>query len=1162
MSRTIYTLLVGIDAYPNPVTPLHGCVNDIHRIEQLLAERVTTVGDHWAPLVLTDAAATRDAIIAGFRTHLAQAKAGDVALFYYSGHGSQSHSPEEFWHLEPDRLDETLVCYDSRQSGGWDLADKELGQLISEVAANDAHVAVILDCCHSGSGTRDLLEEGVSVRRVPTDERPRPIESFLVDATQAATFSRSGEATNGGWYSLPKGRHVVLAACSPEELAKELYLGGEQRGAFSYFLMESLTRGSTGLTYRDLFKRVNALVRARVSAQSPQMEATQNTDLEQPFLGGAISASPSYYTLRHDPKRGWVIDGGAVHGLPAPTASETTELAIFAFSSEVGQLQTLENAIGTAMVTRVFPTESQVDLTLTNGETADTETIYRAVITALPLTKITVALTGVESALALVRAALAHAGPEGASLLIEEAAVDEAELKLTALVSTAPLSNQEQALYRIGRRGDGNALVVDTPGFNSGSAQLVVQRLEHIARWYKTVELSNPASKLGADDVLMEVLQLDENDEWQPAPTGSEVRLAYYFANGAWQQPTFKVKLTNRSKERRYCMLFDLSETYGVFPLLPGAGLWLDPEQKTWANNGDPIYAELPDELWQAGVIQFKDTLKLIVSSDEGDATLLEQADLPVTVTKDGGQSRGISLLNTLNRLMHRVQTRSFSMKPAKAEPIVDWLATEVSFTTTRPLEAVTVGSVNTEAKVGHTVTIHGHDKLAARARLTTVPDATRDIGTVPLPALIRDNGDAFEPLALSPSRGGEAGLSVLELVDVTDYSVVTADDPLVVSLAVGLEADEALLPLGYDGEFYLPLGRFQRTADGVDVVLERLPAPTGTRDLKGSVKILFQKLVGQRLGWEYTYPQLAIARIDKGEPVGYNKDANAVKKAVTKANRILLYVHGIIGDTRGMALSAFPGFRTPPLAVAGLGERYDLLLTFDYENLHTTIEENARLLKARLADAGLGPEHGKTLHVVAHSMGGLVSRWFIEREGGDKVVDHLVMLGTPNNGSPWPTAEDYVLTALSLGLNGLASVTWSGSAVSALVGGLEMIDNALDQMNPGSDFLKNLAASPKPAVPYSLIAGNTSLVAAALQANSAGDSLFGRLWARIKPKPWLHTLTAPLFFGQPNDIAVTVESVRSAPMGEQTIEVACDHITYFDKPESLALLAKLLPEA
>ena len=35
------------------------------------------------------------------------------------------------------------------------LADKELSLLLAEVAANGPHVVVILDCCHSGGGTRD-----------------------------------------------------------------------------------------------------------------------------------------------------------------------------------------------------------------------------------------------------------------------------------------------------------------------------------------------------------------------------------------------------------------------------------------------------------------------------------------------------------------------------------------------------------------------------------------------------------------------------------------------------------------------------------------------------------------------------------------------------------------------------------------------------------------------------------------------------------------------------------------------------------------------------------------------------------------------------------------------------------------------------------------------
>jgi hypothetical protein len=76
----------------------------------------------------------------------------------------------------------------------------------------------------------------------------------------------------------------------------------------------------------------------------------------------------------------------------------------------------------------------------------------------------------------------------------------------------------------------------------------------------------------------------------------------------------------------------------------------------------------------------------------------------------------------------------------------------------------------------------------------------------------------------------------------------------------------------------------------------------------------------------------------------------------VATAQRILLYVHGIIGDTRFMIASARTGWLMLPTTPPALAERYDLLLTFDYESVNTTIQENARKLKERLRAVGLGP--------------------------------------------------------------------------------------------------------------------------------------------------------------------------------------------------------------
>lgn len=179
--RNVYALLVGIDAYPEPVQSLHGCRNDIAAVENLLDQRVSDVHDVLHVRTLLDDEATRSAVIAGFQEHLGQARAGDVVLFYYSGHGSQENAPQEFWHLEPDHLDETLVLWDSRREGQWDLADKELAALLTQVAVEGPHILVVLDCCHSGSGTRATLEDGIGSRRAPVDTRQRPLSSFIFD---------------------------------------------------------------------------------------------------------------------------------------------------------------------------------------------------------------------------------------------------------------------------------------------------------------------------------------------------------------------------------------------------------------------------------------------------------------------------------------------------------------------------------------------------------------------------------------------------------------------------------------------------------------------------------------------------------------------------------------------------------------------------------------------------------------------------------------------------------------------------------------------------------------------------------------------------------------------------------------------------------------------
>ena len=252
---TTYALLVGIDAYEPPINPLYGCRNDIAALAAYLegAQRRPPRAAHVARRArrLATPSSTRSA------SHLGQARAGDVALFAYAGHGSEEPAPPEIADLEPTGRIQTLMFHDcNRRVGGKlrrALADKELSLLLAEVAANGPHVVVILDCCHSGGGTRDPFARSRGWKpevehAEPACARPRPggRHGAAPDGVPAAAPSTS--------WSAPRPPHVALAACRSYETAKEHRVGETTRGAFSVALVDALDTLGTRTTYRSLLE--------------------------------------------------------------------------------------------------------------------------------------------------------------------------------------------------------------------------------------------------------------------------------------------------------------------------------------------------------------------------------------------------------------------------------------------------------------------------------------------------------------------------------------------------------------------------------------------------------------------------------------------------------------------------------------------------------------------------------------------------------------------------------------------------------------------------------------------------------------------------------------------------------------------------------------------
>jgi hypothetical protein len=302
----IYALLVGINDYAPEVGKLTGCINDVDHFNGYLTNHFD--GDRLHVEVLKDADATRSNIIEQFRSYLGRAKADDVAVFQYCGHGARWKSAQAFEQFYPDRKDEGLVCYDSRRPGGFDLADKELAVLLAELAQNDPHIAVILDCCHSGSATR-CADDFTQLKSRQTHEvsEERPLEIYLDG--YYASLSERGESLQ-----IPASRHILLAAC---ERVQKAWEGKDHCGVFTSTLLDVLEQSGTDISYADLFVRCRAAVRKRADNQDPQFETYRGFQAYSGFLGGQVSRSSRRYSVYFE-NNAWNVDCGALHGGARP----------------------------------------------------------------------------------------------------------------------------------------------------------------------------------------------------------------------------------------------------------------------------------------------------------------------------------------------------------------------------------------------------------------------------------------------------------------------------------------------------------------------------------------------------------------------------------------------------------------------------------------------------------------------------------------------------------------------------------------------------------------------------------------------------------------------------------------------------------------------------
>jgi hypothetical protein len=161
-------------------------------------------------VLLTDAKATRRAILDALQNHFIANSSilpGDAMLFYFAGHGSQCVAPDG-WTTD-DGMVETISPHDENDMSTPNICgipDRTLSAILRKTAeARGNNITTILDCCHSGSGTRG--------ERIGNERGHRNAVTVPLQLDREIWENAVERPRRSGFLGRNMSSHVLLAAC-------------------------------------------------------------------------------------------------------------------------------------------------------------------------------------------------------------------------------------------------------------------------------------------------------------------------------------------------------------------------------------------------------------------------------------------------------------------------------------------------------------------------------------------------------------------------------------------------------------------------------------------------------------------------------------------------------------------------------------------------------------------------------------------------------------------------------------------------------------------------------------------------------------------------------------------------------------------------------------
>ena len=316
-------ILFGINNYKHANVPdLRGCENDIDNLEELLVDKFLFDSNHIRARANEEV--TLDTVKEDWKWLVKKARAGDQLVFHFSGHGSQVANDGDDY--EKDGLDEILCLYDMDfHNPDTYLVDDQIYRWTKKLPKG-VKMTILLDCCHSGTGTR-TLNPPIRSRGVSTDQLPLVIERASAARAKRSEVRRAmkkgstrsvgrGEKANDAnlvlaRYLVPPSdvfervekrsrhrasgkaatrsatlgdtNHVRFSGCKDEQTSADAFIDGQFQGAFSAYFRQTIEDAGSDVSHSDLINQVRDALADADFEQTPQLNPTR---LRTPVFDG------------------------------------------------------------------------------------------------------------------------------------------------------------------------------------------------------------------------------------------------------------------------------------------------------------------------------------------------------------------------------------------------------------------------------------------------------------------------------------------------------------------------------------------------------------------------------------------------------------------------------------------------------------------------------------------------------------------------------------------------------------------------------------------------------------------------------------------------------------------------------------------------------------